>query len=311
MRYLAQALTQPYMDLALRSGGYDIEIIEFPGRWMSDQRLAALTQDLRQIAGRTLPAGDLTYGVFSGDAARLKQSIITLVKSEGRPIAFNALVVLDLTPNGLPEPVLHLGLVMVDPDLRSKGLSWILYGLTCVLLFIRGGLRPIYISNVTQVPSVVGLVSEIFSQVYPNPTSGNTLNFQTLLVAREIMQDHRHVFGVGSEAGFDPQRFVITNAYTGGSDHLKKTFEQAPKHRNPVYNSFCAEQLDYDRGDDVLQIGLIDLNAARNYVAKAVPKGSALGLLALGALVVLRRVIQPVLQWFNTSRQFGPLRPLK
>ena len=40
---------------------------------------------------------------------------------------------------------------MVDPDARSRGFSWVLYGLTCVLLFVRNGLRPLYVSNVTQV----------------------------------------------------------------------------------------------------------------------------------------------------------------
>ena len=59
------------------------------------------------------------------------------------------------------------------------------------------------------------------------------------------MRRHRRVFGVGEDAGFDEARFVITNAYTGGSDNLKKSFDVAPKHRDEAYNDFCREQLDY------------------------------------------------------------------
>ena len=67
------------------------------------------------------------------------------------------------------------------------------------------------------------------------------------------------VFGVGPEADSTRRHFVIRNAYTGGSDNLKKSFESAQKHRATVYNEFCGKVLDYDRGDDVIQIGIMDL----------------------------------------------------
>ena len=51
--------------------------------------------------------------------------------------------------------------------------------------------------------------------------------------------------GRAVDAGFDEARFVITNAYTGGSDALKKSLETAPRHRDEQYNAFCARELDY------------------------------------------------------------------
>ena len=192
----------------------------------------------------------------------------------------------------------------------SRGLSWILYGLTCFLLFLRNGLRPINVSNVTQVPAVVGLVAETFSNVYPSPTLTTNADFQKLLLARAIMTDHRHVFGVGTEAEFDESAFIISNAYTGGSDHLKKTFAQAPKHRIDDYNRFCENTLDYDRGDDVLQLGQIDLAAAASYIRKAVPKGSVLSVAGLGILVALQRVFLPALHWLDSDTDYGCLRPV-
>lgn len=300
------------MDVSLRTGAGDlVRIIERPGQWMAPDALAALSGQLRQIAGRTLDAGQLTYGVFSGEAARMGQVIITLVtRADGTPIAFNALAVMEVATAPRPTEVLHLGLVMVDPDERSRNLSWVLYGLTCFLIFCRRQFRPVWISNVTQVPSVVGMVATTFSDVWPAPDAGRR-SLTHLLLARQIMAGHRDVFGVGPEAGFDEDRFIITDAYTGGSDDLKKTWEAAPKHRDDRFNSFCADRLDYARGDDVLQLGQMDLAAMRGYLAREVPKSAVLGLLVAGGLVTLRRLVLPVVYWLNAGQPWAGLRPYR
>jgi len=69
------------------------------------------------------------------------------------------------------------------------------------------------------------------------------------------MSRHRAAFGVGPDAEFDPPRFVIGNSYTGGSDDLKKSFARCAKHRDDRFNTLCHELLDYDRGDDLIQVG--------------------------------------------------------
>ncbi|WP_377844811.1 hypothetical protein [Bosea sp. UC22_33] len=307
-----KALTRPTLDLTLTTApGQQTRIIERPGAVLDDAELAALVEQLRRVAGRTLAQGALTYGVFSGERERLSQSIITLISetATGRPIAFNALAQMPLTLNGEPEPVTHLGLVMVDPEVRGRGLSWVLYGLTVLVLFVRGGLRPRWISNVTQVPSVVGMVCETFSEVYPSPDPGSRQSFAHLTLARQIMRDHRHVFGVGPEAGFDESNSIITDAYTGGSDDLKKSFEQATHHREERYNTFCCDKLDYGRGDDVLQLGRMDLAAARRYLLGQVPRASLPGLLGASAFLMVQRLLLPLVHWLDDTRRFGTLRP--
>lgn len=305
-------MVRHYLDLSLPVGqGRRMRIVERPGRWMEAAKLAELVGQLRKIAARTLNEGELKYGIFSGDTSRLEATFITLVtdSKSGAPIAFNALPVIPLELDGRAVDLVHLGLVMVDPDQRSKGLSWVLYGLTCFLLFIRNQGRPIWISNVTQVPAIVGMVSETFSEVYPDPKTNAPRKFRHLVLARQIMRSHRDVFGVGPEAGFDETNFIMTNSYTGGSDSLKKTFEQAQKHRQAVFNEFCRMHLDYVRGDDVIQIGKLDLAAARRYLSDMVPKG-ALGLVAVASIMALvQRAILPVVQWLDPDREFGRLRP--
>jgi len=313
-----RSLGKRYLDVTLRSGpDLTVRIVERPGLWMAQDALDALCADLRAVASRTLAAGSLTYGVFSGDRARLEATIITLVRRrDGRPVAFNALAVMQVALLPQPVEVLHLGLVMVDPAERSKNLSWVLYGLTCFLIFFRRQFRPVWISNVTQVPAVVGMVSEMFSDVWPrpDPVGGPESGRRTLthlLLARGIMAGHRQVFGVGPEAGFDAARFVITDAYTGGSDDLKKPWEAAAKHRDARYNDFCAGMLDYARGDDLLQLGRMDLAAIRRYLSREVPKPAVFGLLLTGGMVALRRLILPVIHWSDSTRPWSILRPAR
>ena len=303
-------VARKHLDIRMSAGkGRRVRIVERPGLWMKQEALDDLVGALRLIASRTLQHGDLTYGIFSGDRSRLERTIITLVtdKRTGAPIAFNALPVMDLELEGRPIELLHLGLVMVDPGERGKGLSWVLYGLTCFLLFFRNQMRPLWVSNVTQVPAIVGMVAETFGDVFPTP-GGNRRSFRHLLLARQIMASNRYVFGVGGEAGFDEERFVISNAYTGGSDGLKKTFDEAAKHRNAIYNDFCARELDYERGDDVLQIGRLDLGAARKYLTDMVPKQAWAVLAVAVAAAVVQRLALPVVHWFDDEREWGRLR---
>lgn len=311
-RQILGSFARRYMDVAITSRrDFDVRIIERPGRWMTDADLAQLSGQLRTVAAQTLAVGSLTYGVFSGQAERMEQVIITLVtRKDGTPIAFNALAVMNVELAGRRREVLHLGLVMVDPSERSRRLSWVLYGLTCFLIFFRRQFRPVWVSNVTQVPAVVGMVSETFSDVYPRPEGGRR-SLNHLLLARRIMENHRGVFGVGEDADFDETRFVIENAYTGGSDDLKKTYDDAQKHCNDQYNTFCQGALDYARGDDFIQLGRMDMTAIGGYLRNEVPGGVVVSLVMAGAVVALQRLILPVVHWSDSTRHWKILRPAK
>jgi hypothetical protein len=307
-----RALWQRRLDLTFRaSGGIRIRIVERPADWMAPEAIRELLADIALVAARTLPSGSLDYGIFRSDGEQLSRALLTVLYDEAsnRPVAFNALAVLDVAMHGRPTTVVHLGLIMVDPEIRGQGLSWILYGLTCLILFVRNQFRPIWLSNVTQAPAVAGMVAETFSDVFPGPDPTARRSFEHLLLARQIMARHRSAFGVGAEAGFDETRFVIANAYTGGSDALKKSFAAAPKHRHEAFNAFCARELDYERGDDLLQIGRIDLAASRRYLLNDVPRGSLPGLLATLGFLMLQRVALPVLYWFTPDKPWGVLRP--
>ena len=294
-------LARPYLNESVSArGGARVRIVERPGRWMDREHLDQLVTDLQRIVRAATPAGSLDYGAASGDRARLDDAIITIVYDRtGIPIAFNALTLLDCELRGRPIEVLHLGLVMVDPAHRAGGLSSVLYGLTAFLLFARRRLRPLWVS----------MVSESFDDVYPTPDADARQSYDHLHLARQIMARHRRVFGVGSDATYDEQQAIIRNAYTGGSDNLKKGFDDAPKHRNDVYNAACRAALDYDRGDDFLQLGQVTLGAARRFFTRSSPAVSPVAFLRTFALLALESLVAPVLQWFAADTPMGDLRP--
>jgi hypothetical protein len=299
-----------YVDLSLPvSRDVRVRVVESPGHWMPGAVLTQLLECMREFVRRGI-GHDLDYGVLSGNPERLRNAVITLLyeRESGRMIAFNALSDLQIDLRGQPTQALHLGLVMVDPAYRTQGLSWVLYGLTCMLIFARRGLRPLWISNVTQVPAIIGKVAESFITAYPNPFRDSRRSFEHLCVAREIMRKHRGVFGVGSEAGFDEERFIITNAYTGGSDNLKKTFDDAPKHRDGRANELCRNQLDYARGDDFLQIARFDQASALRYLLRDVPRNSLPALLYRLAFLLIGRMLLPLIHWLNPHKSMGDLR---
>ena len=304
-------LNRPYLNESVSArAGARVRIVERPGRWMPPAALDQLIADLQRIVRASTPAGVLNYGVASGDRARLDDAIVTIVHDRaGAPIAFNALTLLDCELRGRPVEVLHLGLVMVDPAHRAGGLSGVLYGLTAFLLFARRRLRPLWVSNVTQVPAVFGMVGESFDNVYPTSDPATRQSYDHLHLARQIMARHRHVFGVGRDAEHDEARAIIRNAYTGGSDNLKKPYDDATRHRNERHNDTCRLALDYDRGDDFLQLGQVTLAAARRFFTRSSRNVSPAAFSLRFALLALESLVAPVIQWFAADTQMGDLRP--
>ena len=279
---------------------------------MAPDELARILAEVQTIVAAAIPAGALEYGAASGDSDRLDASILTIAyAADGRPVAFNSLTLMECELRGQEIEVLHLGLVAVDPTYRASGLAGALYGLTAFLLFARRQMRPLWISNVTQVPAVFGMVAESFDTVYPTSNPESRQRYDHAHLARQIMARYRPVFGVGAEAVFDERRGVIMNAYTGGSDNLKKSFEDAAKHRHDVHNETCRRELDYERGDDFLQIGQVTLRAARSYFTRSSAVIAPGALAVQFGLRVLESLVAPVVQWFDAGQRMGDLRPAK
>lgn len=279
---------------------YDLEVWRRPGAWASDGELRRMVADLRAVAlagqeGKEIPE----YGVLVGDRGDLRDRVVTVAydRATGEPAGFSALCLLDVPIGSRVETVVHLGLTFVHPDHQRQGLPRLLYGAPAFLLLFETGLRGFWVSNVSQVPAVVGMASEVYADVYPHYAGRTRQSFTHLMLARQILRLHRAAFGVGPEAAFVEALQVITNAYTGGSDHLKKTFEEAPKHRVEEANAFCARHLDYRRGDDFLQLGRCTLGSSLAFLAEKLPEGSGARLALVAARLLAVALVVPVVRW--------------
>ena len=291
-------------------GNMRLLIAERPGLWMDAEALEGWAEPCRQIARESLGGAEMDYGVFRSSGSFWSEAIITLIedRTTGQALAFNVMRLLPVQLGGREDEVLHLGLTMVVPEARGRSLSSSLYILTCVLYFFRRQCRPFWISNVSQVPAVIGMVNQTFVDVFPTLDTEAFPPPRHLGLATQIMASHRSAFGVSEDAPFRAERFVIEDAYRGGSDNLKKTFEQATAHRLDAYNRLCEQELDYERGDDFLQIGRANAEAARRILRKRLPGLNSIGLSLQLASLFLTSLVAPVAQWLNPRRAQGDLR---
>ena len=291
-------------------GNLRVLIAERPGLWMAEADLEEWARPCREIARASLDGDDLDYGVFKSSGTFWSESIITLIEDRktGEALAFNVMRLLPVQLGGREEEIVHLGLTMVHPDARGQSLTSSLYILTCVLYYFRRQCRPFWISSVSQVPAAIGLVGETFVDVFPGMDRDAMPPPRHLALATQIMARHRAAFGVSEDAPFRADRFVIEDAYRGGSDHLKKNFEQAPHHRMDGYNVLCRDELDYARGDDFLQIGRANAEAARRILGRRLSGLTGVGLSLQLASLFLSSLVAPLAQWLNPSRSQGDLR---
>jgi len=283
-------------------GGLQYKVWVRPGTWMNEERMNRLLKDIHEIALAGKGEKDIPdYGVLKGERKDLENRVITICyeKKTGRPVGLSAQVLMDV-PLGLTVvSVLHLGLVYVAKDFQKKSIVGLLYLLPCMLLMFRTGFRPLWVSNVSQVPSIVGMVAEYFENTYPNPIQETKQTIMHKSLAEGIIKHYRSAFGTGEDAIFDTGKQIIYNSYTGGSDNLKKSFEECPKHRNEKVNAFCKENLDYTRGDDFLQVAVLSGKIINNFFAKRLHGTPRLEWYAYLMMIGIVTTALPALKWLT------------
>lgn len=283
-------------------GGVFFKIWERPGRWMEEKQLNQMLEDIRYVALSGQGEKDIPdYGVLKGEKSDLNNRVITISydKKSGKPVGFAAQIFLDVTLGINIVEVLHMGLVFVTKDYQKKSMLGLLYILPNILLLLKRGFRPLWVSNVSQIPAIIGVVADYYDKVYPNPIhpTYQTLMHKSLGVG--IMKDYRSAFGTGDDATYYAEKQIIANSYTGGSNNLKKTFEESPKYRSEIVNIFCRENLDYHRGDDIIQLGVLSGKLIHNFLSKKVSGVSRLQWFAYLLIASIFITLLPVLRWLT------------
>jgi hypothetical protein len=134
----------------------------------------------------------------------------------------------------------------------------LLYLWSCLYVLLRAGLRRVYITSLTHTPKIFGAVAEAYEKVFPDGSAAAGPEPFHLAVRDMLMAVYLREFDMKEPPAIDG-RFVIPGfrRMADGTTLIPDTEETVPRHRKEGYNAFCFANLDYARGDDILQVGIL------------------------------------------------------
>lgn len=241
------------------------QVLFFPGLSLAPDDLNLLVAELRQVASECFHELPL-YQALSGKKQELDRAVICLARDKnGRLLGFCSALALPVEHHG---DVLHLGLTCVHPDARGLNLTHHLTSkLLLTYLLKRAPLKGTWISNCACVLSSLGNVAMYFEQLYPSPYGVKQPSQTHHRIASSIDRHYRESIAINSEAGFDQERFVFRGSVDGTV--FEKDAEDARfHHRDPALTQFYQDLLDFDHGDEALQIGRVSLWTFPKYVCR-------------------------------------------
>lgn len=230
----------------------NVDVISFPGLKLGLKRRESLVQELRSVASECFDEVPL-YQVLSGQKEELNRAVIALARNdEGELLGFCSALALDVPEHG---PVLHLGLTCVRPKARGLKLTHKLTSKVIMHYMIKESLlKRFWITNCACVFSSLGNVAMHFDDVYPAPYGRKKPSHTHMKIAKAISELYRAPIAIDKNATFNTETFIFEQSICG------TVFEKDPAdmryhHRNPELTHFYTSILDFNRGDEVLQVG--------------------------------------------------------
>ncbi|KAH8807466.1 hypothetical protein F5884DRAFT_880559 [Xylogone sp. PMI_703] len=237
-----------------------------PGQTLSRESLDALKKEIHALGSACLHPLPL-YQVFSPDPTAFDDKIIITahqrIGDQKRLIAFTSAVLLDLNIEGVDDPVVHGGLTVIDPSQRQHGLPVQLFARLYVDLLQRYDRKIIWSTSISELPRTLVHFYTFVKDVYPSPDLPIPSEIQ-LKIARTISEHHRSKMLIASSAIFEEDTFVFrgSNSAEEAKCFRKKPNDKSYLHLNKVANEFYRDRLREDMGDEVLQVGCMELEHA-------------------------------------------------
>lgn len=241
---------------------YTMEFLYRPGRTLDDLGVERLAGELDDVASRCFE--DVPrYNCLVGDRACLDDKVIILARRPSGELAgFCSAVLLDVPQMA---PVMHFGLTCVHPDDRGQRLTHKLITKLMVTYMLR--YRPIgkiWVSNVACVLSSIGNVAAFFDNVYPSPYLAEPAE-EHLRVAQAISERYREAIFIHDDALFDAEAFVFRGS-VDATVFQKDGDDDQYYHRDRLLNTWYRDLLDFDRGDEVVQVGSYSVATFLRYI---------------------------------------------
>lgn len=241
---------------------YRYQLLYTPGKTMSDVEIQELVSHLRDVASTafdTLP----DYQVLRGTRKELEDKVIAIAwRQDGTMAGFCSTVILSVDGVG---DVLHLGLTVVRPEDRRHGLTHILTSRAVkgYLLRHKPLVGKVWISNCAAVLSSLVNVAMHFEHVYPSPfvKKQKKVMDKYMNIARTIDEKYRDKIYIMDHAHFDEKSFVFRGSVKG-TVFQKDGADSRYYHRNLYLNDYYLNQMNFNEGDEVLQIGYASTFAA-------------------------------------------------
>jgi hypothetical protein len=240
-----------------------VKTFDQPGRWMPHEQLRELHSQLREVAKDSMDAIPNHYLLKEENCrAALSNRVVSVAFLEGTStaIAFTAMVYLPYEG----DIILHLGLTMISKQYRGRRIQSPLFS-RCLMVPMYNLFRTTYtISNIAASPAGLGACSDYFCDVFPNYNTPNEAPSEYhLAVARHVLQNFRHEFACSAQAHFDERTFVVrgsNDAEGGGApEFIKEDGKPVSKYKRTACNVFCSKLLDLSNGDELFQVGQVDI----------------------------------------------------
>lgn len=240
--------------------GLIMQILFFPGRWMTEGQLNTLRQKISEFSIKRLGALP-EYGIYLASREAWQNRIITVVyeKKSGLIKGVTAMFYQPLQIDNRIESIIHLGLVILERHYSIKYLLFVIYYLPLFFFSSLRGFNPCWITSVSMEPAIIGLVSDCFNDTFPHYYKKTRLSKLKAKIANNFFTHYGNEFGVGPNAVLNLNTFVIEGSCRGPSEALRVDFSRSARYVIPLCNEFCKNTLNYERGDELLQIGKISI----------------------------------------------------
>ena len=239
----------------LKSGKkHKVQFLYRPGHYMSEEKARELVKKLRDTASTCFNEVP-EYQVMKGGKEELADKVLTVAwNTDGTIAGFCSTLELDVKGVG---KVLHLGLTCVRPEARSGGLTMILTKKAVLGYVLRNRLvGKLWVTNCAAVLSSLGSVSLNFEGVYPSPFDKPVPTKKHRLIAEAIDRYYRDKIYINDYARFDNNAFVFRKSVKD-TVFQKSAHDSRYHHRMDQINRYYGSLMNFDDGDEVLQVGFV------------------------------------------------------
>ena len=234
-------------------GATEIRVFVNPAEAMGDKVFADLYQLLLDInAARPSPLEHRLLEPIEGNWPMIRdiygKMVVSVAFIDDQPVGFLLSPILECP--GLS--VVHSGLVVIkdNPGVNLLGLLSL-----CMALVVHRAYGRTFFTNISSTPSIIETFSRSVKDPWPGPHANllkPSATYRT--IARRLFEDYvLNYFPYPESVEFDEKRFTIRSE--SELMGFNTTFRQLSRSCDFTYLNFCFTWLDYDREEDMIQVG--------------------------------------------------------